>query len=437
MTDAAVTARYAALELVTKQLEEIELSTTSTGAYNVDAGTKWLGGLENHLKELYVPGGSSNNDGALQICNAGTDLANIKSTDMHTAATVLKLFKDMAAAKTAADPTQQVYSPEITVRADANDEAERLNTRAQFIIGVKEAISKVATKRFGKNITDPVLRNADGSDFKSINDWTVKELLEAIRQGADRPTNEDTFAKALQVFRTDFNFQSKIQTNYDSLNAKAGQLKHFGITIGPSILGFLLFRQVEQASTYEWGRDLRPAIQTIRQKYHYNHVHDTVSIAEMLSLFAGADAVRNLSQAPSKLPESALAVDLVAQLLGEHEVYSDDDTTEQASAASAESGTSRRPRQRKEKDGKRGRGRSSSRYRGRSRGRDRSRSESLECPHCEKHGVRARHFGIPPEKCFLNPKRKGWRPEFHCRKLGIDYVEKKHFEDKEEKKDRK
>ena len=194
---------------------------------------------------------------------------------------------------------------------------------------------------------------------------------------------------------------------------------------------------MEQASTYEWGRDLRPAIQTIRQKYHYNHVHDAVSIAEMLSLFAGANAVRNLSQAPSKLPESALAVDLVAQLLGEREVYSDDDTTEQASAVSNESRTSRRPRQRKEKDGKRGRGRSSSRYRGRSRGRDRSRSESLECPHCEKHGVRARHFGIPPEKCFLNPKRKGWRPEFHCRKLGIDYVEKKHFEDKEEKKDRK
>jgi hypothetical protein len=185
MTDAAVTARYAALELVTKQLEEIELSTTSTGAYNVDAGTKWLGGLENRLKELYVPGGSANNDGALQICNAGTDLANIKSTDMHTAATVLTLFKDIAAAKTAADPTQQVYAPEITARADANDEAERLNTRAQFIIGVKEAISKVATKRFGKNITDPVLRNADGSDFKSINDWTVEELLEAIGQGAD------------------------------------------------------------------------------------------------------------------------------------------------------------------------------------------------------------------------------------------------------------
>lgn len=439
MTDAAVTARYAALELVTKQLEEIELPTTSTGAYNVDAGTKWLGGLENRLKELYVPGGSANNDGALQICNAGTDLANIKSTDMHTATTVLKLFKDIAAAKTAADPTQQVYAPEITARADANDEAERLNTRAQFIIGVKEAISKAATKRFGKNITDPVLRNADGSDFKSINDWTVEELLEAIRQGADRPTNDDTFAKALQVFQTSFNFQSKIQTSYDSLNAKAGQLKHFGITIGPSILGFLLFRQVEQASTHEWGRDLRPAIQTIRQKYHYNHVHDAVSIAEMLSLFAGADAVRNLSQAPSKITESALAVDLVAQLLNEREVYSDDDTTEQASAASTESGTSRRSRHRKEKekDGKRGRGRSNSRHRGRSRGKDRSRSESLDCPHCDKHEVRARHFGIPPEKCFLNPQRKGWRPEFHCRKLGIDYVEKKHFEDKAAKKDRK
>ena len=51
----------------------------------------------------------------------------------------------------------------------------------------------------------------------------------------------------------------------------------------------------------------------------------------MLNLFAGADAVPNLSDAPFALPESALAVDLVAQLLNERKVYSDDDTIKQAS----------------------------------------------------------------------------------------------------------
>jgi hypothetical protein len=161
----------------------------------------------------------------------------------------------------------------------------------------------------------------------------------------------------------------------------------------------------------------------------------------MLTLFAGADAVRNLAEAPTVIHESALAVDLVSQLLNERDVYSDDDsaTNEQASAATAESGDTRHNNRRD--DGKHnrrerrdsGKGRSSSRYRGRSRGRDRSRSEeSLECKHCEKHKVRLRHFGISENKCFLNPKRKGWRPKFHCRKLGIDYVEKKKFDEKKE-----
>ena len=90
MTDAAMTARYAAAELVEKLLNEIELVTTSTGSYNVDFGSKWIGGVENRMKELYVPGGSASSDGALQLLNKGTNLSVIKSTDMHTPSSVLK-----------------------------------------------------------------------------------------------------------------------------------------------------------------------------------------------------------------------------------------------------------------------------------------------------------------------------------------------------------
>jgi hypothetical protein len=59
----------------------------------------------------------------------------------------------------------------------------------------------------------------------------------------------------------------------------------------------------------------------------------------MLTLFASADAVRNLAEAPAAIHETALAVDLVSQLLNERDVYSDEDsaTNEQASAATAES----------------------------------------------------------------------------------------------------
>jgi hypothetical protein len=156
-----------------------------------------------------------------------------------------------------------------------------------------------------------------------------------------RPTpRPSTFSTSLSTF----NFQSKIQVNYDSLNAKAGQLNNFGLIINPSQRGFLHFRQVKRASTYEWGRDFCPAIQAIHQKFPYNYIHTDARILEMLNLFANDDAVRNLLEAPSALPESALAVDLVAQLLNEREVYSDDDTIKQASAVLGDSGKSRHSR---------------------------------------------------------------------------------------------
>jgi hypothetical protein len=54
------------------------------------------------------------------------------------------------------DPQNTTNTPEteITMRADAEDEAERLNTRVQFITGVKEALAKIVTIKFGKYITD-------------------------------------------------------------------------------------------------------------------------------------------------------------------------------------------------------------------------------------------------------------------------------------------
>ena len=109
MTDAAMTARYAAAELVEKLLNEIELVTTSTGSYNVDFGSKWIGGVENQMKELYVPGGTASSDRALQLLNKGTNLSEIKSTNMHTPSSVLKTYKVMAIA----DPDNASNTPEI------------------------------------------------------------------------------------------------------------------------------------------------------------------------------------------------------------------------------------------------------------------------------------------------------------------------------------
>ena len=442
MADAAVTARYAAKTLVLELLLKHDLPTNATGQYNVESGTRWISAMERDLREFYVPGGSQNNDGVLQLCNAGSELAKTKSTDIHTAASVLKHHKELAARKTRASTSGQTYDPEITTRSDAHDEAERINTRVQTVIGVKEAIAEAITTKFGKNITNSVLRTADGSDFKSVNEWDVEELLEAIRQGADRPTTTEIHSQFSRLLNFSFNFQHKVQQNYDTLNANAGKLKSVGIKVDPSFLGFLLLHQVELAQKHEWGRDFRSAIQTIRKQYPYNYVHDATSITDMLAEFAGTDAVRNLSEAPTTLPEQANAVDLVSQFLrGDADNYDTDDesktTYEQAAAVQSDSESSaetRRSRKRTDKcnDRRDYRGRSGSRYRGKSRNR---RDDSIECKHCDKVGRRPNHYGISEEKCYLNPKRKGWRPEWACERLGMDYVPEKHFRDKSDKKE--
>ena len=57
-------------------------------------------------------------------------------------------------------------------------EAERLNTRYQMVIGKKEVIVQVITVNFGSTVTGSMLRTANGSDYKSVNDWTVEQLFE-------------------------------------------------------------------------------------------------------------------------------------------------------------------------------------------------------------------------------------------------------------------
>ena len=435
MADAAVTARHTTRQMLLENFSKYKFATNDSKLYNVEKAISWIQQIERELKEVFIPGGSPNNDGALQLCTAGTSLAKIKSTDMATAKIVLDHYKRKADDESKREG--KTIEPEIASRADAHEEAERLNTRYQTIIGIKEAIGHAATNTFGTNITDSVLRTADGTDFKSINDWTVEQLFEAIRQGADRPTTNEVHHQLNVTINYTFNFQQKIQTNYDALLATAGKLKAVGIIIPASIRGHILLHQLEQAQREEWGRDFRSCMQNLRKSYPYTHVHDDASIAAILHEVAGADAVRNLSEAPTSLPERAHAVNsLVSSILRSAAEYeTDDDTvTEQASAVASDSDSSAETRRSRRRTTTKSRNtRSSSKggrnNRSRSKGgrRDRGDSDELKCKHCKKANREPTHFGIPEDECFFNPKHKGWKPEWVCEKMDIEYVAKSKF----------
>ncbi len=118
-----------------------------------------------------------------KLLKDGTNLlTNVKLTNVITANSVLKAAK--ARADTALKASSTRITPTITSRLEAQEEADHLNVINQSVIGAKEGVVKAVTKSVGSNITDAVLRTANGSNHKSIDDYTLFTVMAAAIDGA-------------------------------------------------------------------------------------------------------------------------------------------------------------------------------------------------------------------------------------------------------------
>ncbi len=110
--------------------------------------------------------------GMEKLLNDGNNLLTlVKSTDAITASYVIKEAKQRAVKLTAS--TGKTISPSITAQAEAQEEADQLNVINQLGIGAKEGVVKAITKLVGSNFTNAILQRANGSDHKSINNFTL------------------------------------------------------------------------------------------------------------------------------------------------------------------------------------------------------------------------------------------------------------------------
>jgi hypothetical protein len=75
--------------------------------------------------------------------------------------------------------------PSITSQAEAQEEANGLNVINQLVIGAKEGVVEAITKLVGSNVTNAILRMANGSDHKSINNFTLFEVMKLAIDGSE------------------------------------------------------------------------------------------------------------------------------------------------------------------------------------------------------------------------------------------------------------
>ncbi len=173
----------------------------------------------------------------------------------------------------------------ITTRAEAQEEADRLKVINQSVIGAKEGAVEAIIKLVGSNITDAILRTANGSNHKSVDNFTLFNVMQVAIDGADCLSTNDVLEQLLEVINHTFNFHKKISVNMELLQSNAAQMATYGITIGVPQLVLTLLANIETATKSEYGHEFHSAMHAIHKKYMYNHVHNAASLQ---TIFDGA-----------------------------------------------------------------------------------------------------------------------------------------------------
>jgi hypothetical protein len=422
MADLVFTAHVAIWSQVANEIGRLSLPKNKSGQYTHADITQLKKGIECILKQQYNPaGGDRGMLAILALNNYGP-----KANNRITAADVINMSKKEAKAESTTTGT--TVHPKITSCADAQEEAKRLNTNNQALIGAKEGVIKALTTFVSTDITDTILRQADG-DFKGLDKYTLHELLKAAVNRADRPPATDILDQLLTVFNYAFDMRKKISMNMESLQALVVRMSTYGIDIGPVQIALVLIANIELGAKEDYGHDFRSALHKIRARYPYSYPHNDTSLKDMLQLLNSADSVRMLKEDPP--PASANAVRSVLESM---RTYVTNTTTEYADgddefnyaesaydAISDGDSTIRLSRHGRKKSNNKDETKDDK------VGGDKKPKKKNDCPHCKMYGNRCPHPKTPHEKCFWNKEWKGWRPRPVCDELEVTFKPRSKF----------
>ncbi len=107
-----------------------------------------------------------------------------------------------------------------------------MNLINQLVIGAKEGVVKAVSKLVGSDITNAILRMPDGSDHKSIDDFTLYEVMKVAIDRANRPNTNDVLEQLIEVINHLFNFCKKVSVNMELMQSNAERMATYGIVIG-------------------------------------------------------------------------------------------------------------------------------------------------------------------------------------------------------------
>ena len=157
-----------------------------------------------------------------------------------------------------------------------------MNVINQSVIGAKEGVVEAVSKLVGSDITNAILQTADGSDHKSIDDFTLYDVIKVAINGADWPSINDVLEQLIKVINHTFVFRKKVSVNMELMQLNAARMATYGIVIGIPQLTLTLLANIETATKSDYGCEFCSAMHVTCKKYTYNHVHDATLLQTIL-----------------------------------------------------------------------------------------------------------------------------------------------------------
>ena len=115
------------------------------------------------------------------------------------------------------------------------------------------------------DITNSILRTADGTDYKGIDDYDLHEVIAAAITGADRPATTYVLEKLIEVISSTFNFLKKVSANSKLIQANSSRMETLGVAINDAQISLTIISNIEIATQDKYGRKFQPAMQIIRK----------------------------------------------------------------------------------------------------------------------------------------------------------------------------
>jgi hypothetical protein len=276
----------------------------------------------------------------------------------------------------------------------------------------------------GAHVINKVAKTPDGSDFVSIDNYLLSDVIKCATEHATRPEIEDVLALMSGFFDTDFDFRETINQNMLKLKEAATRIKQFGITLKEPELMIVLIANINRAAkSGRWGMEFRNTMSKFKKAYPYNHVHDATSMSDVLTKCADADSALNVRDAPAP-GGKALAAN--RSILQDALSFNSDNSIMWSELdqlppykRNGEAYETARFKSERQRDGKSA---TSSIASSSDSSSAKTVATAVDCKHCNKAGRTKPHPPkVPVDKCMWNPEHVGYRFENVCKAMGLKY----------------